>query len=46
MNPNTENNTLIGESPVIREEIKVRIKYAEKHNGSLTERPKNSEEIL
>jgi hypothetical protein len=31
MNLNIENNILIGESPAIREEIEIRIKYAEKY---------------
>jgi hypothetical protein len=31
MNLNIENNILIEENPAIREEIKVKIKYAEEH---------------
>jgi hypothetical protein len=31
INLNIENNTLIGESPVIREEIEIRIKYTEEY---------------
>jgi hypothetical protein len=33
MNPNTKDNTLIGESPAIREEIETRIKYTEKYTN-------------
>jgi hypothetical protein len=31
MNSDIKNSTLIGESPAIREEIKIRIKYAEEY---------------
>jgi hypothetical protein len=31
MNFNIENSTLIGESPVIREEVEIRIKYVEEY---------------
>jgi hypothetical protein len=31
MNPNTENNILIGKYPTAREDIKIKIKYTEKH---------------
>jgi hypothetical protein len=31
MNPDIENNTLIGKNFAIRKEIEVRIKYAEKY---------------
>jgi hypothetical protein len=31
INSNIENNTLIGENPAVREEIEIRIKYAEEH---------------
>jgi hypothetical protein len=31
MNPNIKNSTLIGESPAVREEVEVRIKYAEEY---------------
>jgi hypothetical protein len=31
MNPDIKNNTLIGESPAVREEVEIRIKYTEKH---------------
>jgi hypothetical protein len=31
INPNIKDSTLIGESPAVREEIEVRIKYAEEY---------------
>jgi hypothetical protein len=31
MNPDIEDSTLIGENPAVREEVKIRIKYAEEH---------------
>jgi hypothetical protein len=31
MNPNIKNNTLIGESPAVREEIEIRIKYIKEY---------------
>jgi hypothetical protein len=31
MNSDIKDSTLIGESPVIREEVEIRIKYAEKY---------------
>jgi hypothetical protein len=31
MNPDIENSTLIEENPAVREEIEIRIKYAEKY---------------
>jgi hypothetical protein len=31
MNPNIKNNTLIGESSAVREEVEARIKYTEEY---------------